>query len=100
MIGYLPTSVELPNAENPLGFRIPGYDRIYAYACLSKDCMIGLRTAGCCSHVCCAFIFLGVYARHPDWFQSSYRGVHRLDIRNVDALNRALFGNEDQNDEE
>ena len=94
VIAYVPETFPMAEEDipNPFGFRLPGFRRIVGYACVGKDCHIGFRTLGCCSHVAAAMIYLGEYSRHPEQFKTLYRPVHRLDIRHPKSLNRELFG--------
>ena len=94
LISFVPPSFEAneANIPNPFNFTLPGYRRIVGYACFSKNCKIGFRNLGCCSHVAAVLIFLGVYIHDRNAFKNLYRDVHKLDIRNPVSLNRQLFG--------
>ena len=78
--------------ENPFGFRNEGYKDIVGYACLSNKCKIGQRTAGCCSHVASAMVFMGMHAYDPTQFWTTYKAAHYVDVAHVKSLNREMFG--------
>ena len=84
--------VDEDNIDNPLGFNLPGYRRIFAYGYFSKRCKIGMRNVGCCSHVAAVLMYLGVYSYDPDCFKNLYRPVHMFSVRNPPCLNQELLG--------
>ena len=78
--------------QNPFGFHIEGYQDLLGYACLSNKCKVGQRTAGCCSHVAAALVFMGMHAYDPEGFWTTYKPSHFIDVANASSLNTELFG--------
>ena len=64
LIAYLPNSPEWdqPDFVNRLGFIQNGLKNILGYACIAKDCRVGYRLNGCCSHVATVLLAVGVFS--------------------------------------
>ena len=90
IIEFIPENEQIPAGfKNPYGFN-GCLERIVGYGCLNT-CMVGHRQAGCCSHVACALVFLGIYAFDQNGFKTKYKPLHMVDPGQPSSLNVEMY---------